>query len=109
MASASERAAADCSTWSSSEVVEEREGARRRWLYQFDLRTKTSFTCNPHVRGLWRLRRGILFIQRSSSQCISAEALATYDSRSNWDRCRYAAAAADGDDEESIASAKRSR
>ena len=57
--------------------------------------------------GLWRLRRGILFIQRSSSQCISAEALATYDSRSNRDRCRYAAAAADGDDEESIASAKR--
>ena len=34
----------------------------------------------------------------------------TYDSRSNRDRCRYAAAAADGDDEKSlstIASAKR--
>ena len=32
-------------------MVEEREGARRRWLYQFDLRTKTSFTCRtyPHV------------------------------------------------------------
>lgn len=39
MASASERAAADCSTWGSSEVVEEREGARLRWLCQFELRT----------------------------------------------------------------------
>ena len=88
-------------------MVEEREGARRRWLYQFDLRTRKRASLVRSPCGDWR---GILFIQRSSSQCISAEALVTYDSRSNRDRCRYAAAAADGDDEKSlstIASAKR--
>ena len=103
MASASERAAADCSTWSSSEVVEEREGARRRWLYQFDLRTR------KRASNLWRLARYFIHTAEffTVASPTSARHLALGRSRLEklrGDRCRRRRR---GDDEESIASAKR--